>query len=63
MTTVLVTEYRYIEPPTKRVPKYIPPTPPKKDKEGCWIRLILGLCTIYVLWLIFKILGTAERKL
>jgi hypothetical protein len=41
---------KYIEPPTHRQPKYIPPN--NKSPDYNVIRIILALGTILVLWLI-----------
>jgi hypothetical protein len=42
---------RYIEPPTKRNPKYSPP-PPKKPREYKWLRLVIGLGALFVIYLL-----------
>ena len=41
---------KYIEPPTKRQPKYVPPK--KKPPEEKWIRIVLALGTILVLYIL-----------
>ncbi len=44
---------KYIEPPTKRRPK---PLPPKKPKEYFWIRMVIGIMTIILLLVLSNLL-------